>query len=172
MKARYFFIGAIIFGLVAIVGLRSNAKTAISLRDQIVSKDIQAQEVQTDLEELRQYVFKHMNSSIRVELKASYERDKTKAEQAAVSGKVYAQAQASCDRPGDSSVVQAQCVQRYLSTHLTAAEVNLPEPSQYIYAFAAPTWSPDFAGLSLLTAISFGIVALVSYVINLFKNRA
>lgn len=172
MKARYFFIAAVIFGILTIVALRGNAKTALAWRDGILAKDQAAAEVDVDIKELRAYVFKHMNSSVRFELTGSYDRAVEAAQRESVSGEVYSAAQAACDRQGDSSVVQAQCVQRFLADRLSNNPVRLPEKAQYTYAFASPSWSPDWAGFSLLIALALTTTALGFYILELFaKSR-
>lgn len=169
MKVRYIFLASIIFAILSIVGLRLNAEKALDLKNQILDKDNQAQDAKADLEELRQYVFSHMNTSTKVELVASYNR----AVEAAKSGQnnsVYAEAQANCDRRGVSSVAQAQCVQEYLAARVAPTEPSV-DKTPYIYSFASPSWSFDLAGVSLLLSIILAIVSLVLYALRLFKSR-
>lgn len=178
MKARYLFIIAIVFALTSIVALRFNNKKAAVLAKQVRDKDALAVDVRNDLTKLQQFVIKHMNSSVKVELSSSYERAVTKAKagNVNVNGDLYAEAQAACDRQGVGSVAQAQCVQEYLNARVSPAQnaqpVQLPERSSFVYAFAAPNWTPDIAGFSLLGAIIFGLAGLLVYIINLFKSRS
>lgn len=178
MKARYIFIIAIIFALISIVALRFNNKKAAVLAKQVRDKDTLAVDVRNDLTKLQQFVVKHMNSSVKVELSSSYERAVSKAKlgNIDVNGDLYAQAQAACDRQGVGSVAQAQCVQEYLNARVNPGQSNqpaqLPERSSFTYAFAAPNWTPDIAGFSLLAAVIFGLAGLLVYIINLFKTRS
>lgn len=178
MKARYVFIIAIIFALTSIVALRFNNKKALVLAKQVRDKDALGVDVKQDLTKLQQFVIKHMNSSVKVELSASYERavNKAKAGNVDVNGDLYAEAQAACDRQGVSSVAQAQCVQEYLNARVSpgqnATPTQPPERSKFVYAFAAPTWTPDIAGFSLLGCLIFGLAGILIYIINLFKSRS
>src|SRR5688500_8778649 len=99
MKARYFFIAAIVLALLAIVSLRLNSQRANELKTQVKEKDKAGQAVTDDLQALRSFVFTHMNSSVKFELTGAYERAAASAQQASqanATGDVYAQAQAAC----------------------------------------------------------------------------
>lgn len=177
MKARYLFIIAIIFALIAVVGLRFNNKKALVLAKQIRDKDALAVDVKNDLSKLQEFVTKHMNSTVKIELTSSYERavEKAKVGDTDVNGDLYAQAQAACDRQGIGSVAQAQCVQEYLNARVSpgqnAGTTPPPERSAFTYAFAAPNWTPDIAGFSILGSLVFGLSAVVVYILNMFKTR-
>lgn len=169
MKVRYIFLASIVFGVLSIVGLRLNAEKALELKNQILVKDNQTQDVKEDLETLRQYIFSHMNSSTKVELVASYNRAVESAKAGQGNG-VYNEAQAACDQRGVSSVAQAQCVQEYLVSRGTVAD-PVVDKTPYIYSFASPSWSFDLAGVSLLLSIMLALISLVVYALRLFKNR-
>lgn len=176
MKARYFFILAIVFSIISIVALRFNNLKAAAMAKEIANKDNLNVDVAADIERLHDFVFKHMNSSLRFELTASYERAVANAKNAAtagVSGDVYAQAQANCDRQGVSSVAQAQCVQEYLNARIQPGPVQpavIPSKSQYTYAFASPSWTPDIAGFSLLAALASALATLAAYTYGMFAR--
>ena len=172
MKARYLFVAAIACGVLAIAGLRINSETALDLKTQVIERDRAGQPATEQLEELRQYVFSHMNTTTRVELVGSYERA-VEAAARSQNGDVYTQAQATCDQPGVSSVAQAECVQAYLATNPGAGSeaADSVDKTRFVYAFAAPTWSPDLAGFSLLMSIVLALAALVLYIVRLFRNR-
>ncbi len=178
MKSRYIFIIALIFALTSIVALRFNNKKALVLASQIQNKDALSVDVKTDIAKLQQFVIKHMNSSVKVELSASYERAVTKAKAGNVdiNGDLYAQAQAECDRQGIGSVAQAQCVKQYLDARVSPGTntqpVVLPERSSFIYSFAAPNWTPDIAGFSLVACVLFGLGAIAIYIYNLFRTQS
>src|SRR3989338_7873002 len=102
MRARYFIILAVGTGLIAIVGLRANATQSLNLRNAVTSADIAGESVTAPINQLRDFVFSHMNSSVRFELTDSYRRAVEKAWAGSVDPAVYATAQATCDRPGAS----------------------------------------------------------------------
>lgn len=173
MKARYLFILAVICASTAILGLRVNAQRSLELKNQIIQKDLSGQNTKNDIEQLRQFVFSHMNTSVEFELVGAYERAVTNSRQAGVSGELYRQAQTACDRQGVSSVEQAVCVQNYLDKRLVGegTETDLPPRSQFRYAFAAPAWSADLGGWGILGTIVFLVWAVVIYIKNLFRFR-
>jgi hypothetical protein len=175
MKVRNLFIAGVACALLAVIFLRINAGKAISMRADILRKDQAAQDVTADIEALRQFVFKHMNSSVRFELTDGYNRAVAAAQTQglAAGSQLYAEAQASCDRQGVSSVDQARCVQSYLESRLQPGQSSVPIPqrSTYTYAFVSPSWTPDIAGFLLLVAFGCGLAALVLYVWGLFRNR-
>ncbi len=80
MKARYWFITALICGALTIVSLRFNRERVIKLEQQVLARDVASQSLEPDLTNLAQFVFKHMNSSVGFVLDASYQRDLAAAE--------------------------------------------------------------------------------------------
>lgn len=170
MKARYIFIAALVFGVMAIFGLRYNNTHAQKLKTQILEKDSKGQGTKEDLLQLRNFVFGHMNSTTRVELTGAYERDLAKAK-AGQRDDIYAKAQASCDKQGVSSVAQAKCVQRYLAANSQGQDEVTIEKSNYIYSFASPGLSFDIAGFGLMGAVVLGVASLAVYSMGLFNAR-
>lgn len=168
MKVRYLFIAAVVFGVLSIVFLRLNAQHVLDSKEDILLADAQGSDVKPQLEELRQYVFAHMNTSTRIELVGSYNRA-LEQERQSQGGSLYADAQATCDQQGVSSVAQAQCVQDYLAQRGGATEPTV-DKTAFIYTFAAPSWSPDLAGVSLLLAILLALAALALQAIRLFRK--
>lgn len=171
MKVRYLFVLAIMFAIVGVIGLRFNQSRVAELKQQVIAADRQGTGIEAALTELRSFVVAHMNTSTRVELAFSYERAAAEAKQTAednAEGEILSRAQAACDKPGVSSVEQAQCVRKYLQTHGQPGDnpqpVELPEKSQFVHAFVSPLWTPDLAGLSLLAALLSALGALGMYV--------
>lgn len=175
MKARYLFIAAVVCALLSIVGLRLNHQAAIAKVHTIEDKDQQAQDVAADITTLRKFVFAHMNASVQFELTNSYNRAVSASTQTPSSDDLYAQAQAACDRQGQLTVSNAQCVQDFLNARLQPG-IN-PQPpqvidrSQYHYAYISPAWTPDFAGLSLLAALGLALMALIVYTLSWFRSK-
>ena len=179
MKARYFIVVAIICALAGIVFLRANSQNAANLRAQLLQSDTQSQDITSQLNQIKTYVFRHMNASVKFELTGSYERAVAAAKQAQAvnqSGDIYAQAQAVCGQDvGTGSVAQVKCVEDYLNQHVTPGTnpqlTTLPDRSLYNYSFSSPTWTADLAGLSLLAAILAALVALVIYIREAFAAK-
>ncbi len=175
MKARYLFIIAVVCALLGVVALRANNHSAAVRLAKIIEKDNQTQPVSSDVEDLRKYVFRHMNSSVHFELTGSYNRAvaAASAHPATASGDLYSQAQAACDHPGIGSIAQAQCVQEFLSTRLQPGTNPQPpqavDRSQYTYSYVSPSWTPDLAGGLLLGAILLALASLTVYTVNSFK---
>lgn len=178
MKVRYLFIAAVFFAVLAVIGLRINQGKASELTSKVIAADQAGEDTAAALTDLRDFVSEHMNTSTRVELAASYDRAVKKAQQAATAEadeELLARAQAKCDKQGVSSVEQAQCVREFLAANLEEGSnpkpVDLPEKSQFVFAFVSPLWSPDLAGLSLLAALLFSIWALVAFVRKHYKQK-
>jgi hypothetical protein len=180
MKPGYFFWIALIFALLAILGMRNNISSVAEMADNIVQKDRAGIDVKADIDQLSRFVHKHTNSSVSFELEASYKRDLSLAQEEATeneTGKLYQQAQASCDRPGVSSVVQAQCVQSYVNARLKPGQnpvpFQAPDKSLYAYSFVSPAWAPDMPGLFLLVSLVSAGISLLIYLKHLirFENR-
>jgi hypothetical protein len=101
-------------------------------------------------------------------LSGSYTRAQTAAEEYARSqggtGQLYAEGQQKCAGKADS-VVQARCVQSYVSQHLatiaTPVAVAPPNPKDYIITIKSPAFASDFA--TLLFAGSTGLFVIAVY---------
>ncbi|MEX0932092.1 MAG: hypothetical protein WDZ81_00615 [Candidatus Saccharimonadales bacterium] len=178
IKPGWLFGAAIFFALLAIVGLRINHQKAVALKNQIVAQDAAGQTVDENIKKLQGFVFSHMNTSVSLELTGSYQRavEAAKApEEPRDSGELYSRAQAYCDIPGNSSIVQAECVQNYLEARLNPSEnpepVKLPERSRYQYSFAAPSWSADLPGISVLLALVLSVSSVVMYWVRLLRGQ-
>lgn len=174
VKPVYFFGLAIILAIASMIALRYNMQTAASMRQDVLQKDQAGQDVSQDIQELRQYVLNHAQTSVSFELTASYERAVKKAENEASeteTGRLYQQAQEVCDRQGVSSVAQAQCVQNYVNARLNPGQnpkpFEPPERTDFMYSFASPAWAPDLAGFLLLGALISAIVAFIIYLKHL-----
>ncbi|GAC1499491.1 MAG: hypothetical protein NVS1B10_02270 [Candidatus Saccharimonadales bacterium] len=185
LKAWYFLVLALIFGVIFIFALRANNQHMIKLRDAVYSADKQAGDVQTALKNLQTYVTSHMNTDLNagsstvyppVQLKYTYER-LVKAQSDSVAqtnSKLYNEAQANCERlnPTDfSGHNRIPCIEQYVLSHSTQLK-QVPD-SLYKFAFITPKWSPDLAGWSLVLAI-FSFVAFVVVLITsqLLKRQA
>lgn len=161
ISAWYFIVAILISGVIAVVALRQNNLTAISLRDQVLQIDEKNGDVESALRDLREYVYSHMNSSLAapggayppVQLKYRYERLLTeeKARVSAINGTLYTEAQGYCERliPEGRSLNRIDCIQNYITSRGGTAEKAIPD-ALYKFDFQPPLWSPDLAGWSLV----------------------
>lgn len=172
MKARYFVALALMFGVATILGMRYNNITAYEMQAEVMSRDVAGEDVTQELEELEEFVSTHMNASgpngMRLVLQGSYTRavEEAQAEtEDQVDASVYDEAVAECDREGQLTTDNAECVQNYLSQHITEHETaELPQQKQFSYHFYSPLWTPDIAGLSAVAAVSSLLIASVLYI--------
>lgn len=149
-----------------------NASTASSKVRAIAAQDAASADPTADIAALKQYVSKHMHSSVSFVLTNAYNRAVSAAQaqqqqqSSAPSGAVYAQAQAACASHADS-VAQANCVINYVSAHSTPAAapsttpVVMPSLATYTYHFISPAWTFDLTGILL-------IIGLIGLIISIF----
>lgn len=178
MKVRYLFILAVVAAVSAVVGLRWNQQRVAELRQAVIAADEANGDVESALTGLHRFVVSHMNTSVRVELVASYERAVARAQSgfaAETDEELLAQAQAACDQPGVSSVEQAECVRQFLESRRTPGTnpqpLEPPDKSLFIHTFVAPIWSPDLAGFSLLVAAIAAIASLGLFIKHTIAAR-
>lgn len=149
--------------------LRLNNTGMLARRNAVESADKSGdtQEVLSRIYDLQRFTAAHMNADTGVfYLQEQYNRD-VKAAIATASGGNYdgydspqARADAICNPNlqihGYSKAYQ-DCMLRELSKEgqvVDPTTVKLPNPALYRYSFAAPLWSPDFAGwLSLVSVV-------------------
>lgn len=146
----------------------------IQRRDAVLAADKgeDLQVTQSRLYDLQRYVSSHMNTNMgSIYLEGQYERDSQKVVANAggvenPNGNVNVQADAAC-KPRFSGYSQAylQCfvdeLEKFAPGQSLASTVNLPKVDNYRHSFAAPVWSPDFAGFSVLAAIAIAFVIVV-----------
>jgi hypothetical protein len=171
-----------IFGLITIIfigssvyGLVSNSRGAKQRYDTLIAVDQAGGDVETALNELRVYIYNHMNTQIGsdlgvkppIQLKGTYER-LVAVEEARIAKEnepLYARAQADCETRlpnGFSGSNRTECIEAFVDAN--GVEVNSIEDDFYKFDFVPPRWSPDIAGLSMLFAVLFGLMfALESF---------
>ena len=168
MSKRILFVVAAVF--LAGAGIFVRASSAHSSRiqaDSIIKDDASGKATPASVASLKDFVGQHMGSSVSFTLKSGYDRAQAAAQTSASStnaaSQVYADAQRVCSGKSDS-ITQARCNQAYISQHLSTAPapapVTAPKLSDYMYAFAAPAWTPDLAGALLLGAVAAIIFGL------------
>ena len=147
----------------------------VRLRDEVYKADKEGGDVNKALNNLRSYVYGHMNTNLSsggnsikppIQLKYTYERlQKVEQERVdTINSKVYTDAQNYCQALNSvdfSGRNRVPCITEYVTSHGAKAQ---PIPAAlYQFDFVSPTWSPDFAGWSLLITA----VLLLAYAINL-----
>ena len=171
----YFLIGFIIFGLIAVFALRSNNETAISLRNKLYTVDQQNGDVSTALNNLRQYIYSHMNTNLAsgpdaiyppIQLKYTYQRLLAAEQSSANSSntQIYTDAENYCQQAipnGFSGRGRVPCIENYVTTHGTTAKA-IPA-ALYEFDFVSPIWSPDLAGWSIVFCFIFLILFLARF---------
>ena len=171
--------------VVSIVALRHNNQTMVKLRQAVYQADKTSQDVNRPLNDLREYVYSHMNTNLSsggnaikppVQLKYTYERLQAAAQKKAdeansqlyTDAQIYCQQQNSVDFSGRNRV---PCVTAYVTSHGGAQAKTIPV-SLYQFDFVSPSWSPDLAGWSLVLTVIFLVLFLSRFVIDkLVRHR-
>jgi hypothetical protein len=155
-----------------------NGKEAVHLYEALQAADQAGGDVSSALNELRQYIYAHMNTEIGgpngiyppIQLKGTYER-LVAAEEARVkdiNDSLYTKAQEYCEANGNqgfSGRNRLDCINSYIDKN--GAKAQQIDGSLYKYDFVAPRWSPDLAGFSLVAVILFGSIAAANLALYL-----
>lgn len=178
LKPWYFLIPAAVTGVIFIFAMRSNYTHMTQLRQAVYDADKSGQGVDTALNNLRNYVYAHMNTNLAVkdgvyppiQLKYTYDRlVQAQGDQAAASNtQLYTAAQKYCEQQDSTDFSghnRVPCIENYVSTHTTDAAANIPD-SLYKFNFASPRWSPDLAGWSEVATILLLITAAGLYILQ------
>jgi hypothetical protein len=165
--------------MTSVYSLRHNNENMIKLRSAVYAADKNNGDVSTALNNLRKYVYGHMNTNLAsgnnaikppVQLKYTYERLQS-AEQKRVddaNSNIYTQAQVYCQQQNSvdfSGRNRVPCVTDYVTTH--GQKANDIPAALYEYDFISPVWSPDLAGWSLV--ISF--VLLIAFIASFMMDK-
>jgi hypothetical protein len=162
---------------VSILSLRSNNLNMIKLRQAVFNADKQNGDINGALNNLRKYVYGHMNTNLRgstsseppIQLVNQFNRD-VDAERARVvamgsADKIYVDAQTVCEKQGTPIIARAQCIQEYVTKNGKGIpQLNLPAKEVYTFDFASPLWSPDIAGFSIIVTIVFGLLLISRFI--------
>lgn len=167
VRPQYFLYIALFFLAMGVIGMRQNNLHMIDLREQVYLADEKGTDVEKPLRELREYVYRHMNTDLAsgnvsikppIQLTHRYERlvveEQKKADK--VNKEVKAKAESVCEQRFPAAGLnpdRINCVAAY--TRENAVKPNQIPSELYKFDFVSPTWSPDFAGLSLLAALIF-----------------
>jgi hypothetical protein len=166
--------------IVSVLALRHNNQTMVKLRDQVYVADKNNGDINGALNNLRRYVYGHMNTDLSsgnnnikppIQLKYTYQRlYDAQANQIQTSNQqLYTDAELYCQSINNAyfGTTRVPCVQNYVINHgLKAANINIPA-GLYEFDFASPSWSPDLAGWSLVLT---GLL-LIAFVIRLIYSK-
>lgn len=173
----------VISGVVAISALRHNNQTMVQLRSEVYATDQSGGDINSALNNLRKYVYGHMNTDLSsggnaikppIQLKYTYERLLEAQQQTAASSnsRIYTEAQTYCQTQvpaGFSGRGRVPCVQDYVTSHGVKTP---PIPTGlYQFDFVSPSWSPDLAGWSLVVTALMGLGFASSFLIQLLTKR-
>jgi hypothetical protein len=186
VSARTLLVLFIFSSLVCIFALRHNNQEMIKLRDAVYIADKNNGDVNTALNNLRRYIYGHMNTDLSsggnnikppIQLKYTYQRlyEAQLSLQESSNQKIFNDAQAACKANTTGYDPQRlYCIQNYAVNHgVKGADINIPA-GLYEFDFASPSWSDDLAGFSLLASIFLLLAFLVKFVIEGlgYKNKA
>lgn len=175
----------VFFGSITVWQLRANNLKMLELKQAVIKADEQGGDVESALNNLRLFVYGHMNTRLRpvgsseppIQLINRYNQ-LVAAEQARIasisasSSDLYQQAQAECNTPDVSLSMRNQCVKDYYVTHGGGGSyVKLPPKELYTYDFASPKWSFDVAGISLVLAIISVVFLIIRLVAGFIIKR-
>ena len=152
---------SVLFGILFMFGLARNGHGAVARYNTLIAADQAGGDVQKALNDLRGHIYKHMNSEIGgpngiyppIQLNGTYTR-LVEAEQKRVeevNGSLYQKAQQYCEENGSqgfSGRNRLDCINTYVDQNGTKPQKI--DEALYKYDFAAPRWSPDLAGFSLI----------------------
>jgi hypothetical protein len=177
VKTWQLFALLIIMVFVSATFLRLNNIGMIERRSAVISADREGDnaKTQTRLYDLQRYVSAHMNTDLGkgVGLEATYNHDYSVllakfADDSNSNGNIYKKAQDIC-APQFSvySSAYLSCTLNELDKYPASTDlvdsVYLPT-SAYIYSFASPVWSFDFAGVSVLLCVVILIMIIARFI--------
>jgi len=174
----------VISASISVIALRHNNETMIKLRGQLYIVDKNNGNVNSALNNLRSYVYSHMNTNLSsggdsiyppIQLKYTYQRLESAAQAQANNTGLYTTAENYCQQQIPASVSisgsgRIACVQNYILSHGGSAPPAI-SPALYEFDFVSPTWSPDFAGWSLVVSAASFLLFAVSYIIYRRESR-
>ena len=166
----------ILTGWFSIYRLRQNNLRMSELRQEIHDVDAvgDREQITEKLRNLQHFVARHMNTSTKVELRSSYQRDAQAKQQSAAKSlgnvELYNRALDECNSGDTGGSALAECINDKL-TGQSGSLVDLPDPRLYRYSFASPSFSFDLAGLTLIACGIFVYAGLHQMAVALIRWR-
>jgi hypothetical protein len=164
--------------LIFVFALRANNQRMVVLRGQVYAADKANQGIDVALNNLRAYVYGHMNTNLTggsnairppIHLKYTYDRLEAVEQQRvkAVNSQIYTDAQNYCQTQNSTDFSgrnRVPCVQDYVTSH--GVQARAIEPALYQFDFVSPVWSPDLAGWSLVASLVLLLTLIYISIIN------
>ncbi len=158
------------------MALRHNNQEMVSLRSAVYAADKNNGDVNAALNNLRSYVYAHMNTSLSsgnsnikppIQLKYTYQRlyDAQLNQVQAANQQIYTDAQIYCQSINQAyfGTTRVPCVQNYVINHgVKDANISIPA-GLYEFDFVSPSWSPDLAGWTLIASIVLLAAVLLKF---------
>jgi hypothetical protein len=147
----------------------------IKLRNELYAADKNDGNVNAALNNLRDYVYDHMNTDLSsggntikppIQLKYTYQRLVAAQQQQLdnTNSQLYTQAEDYCQQQDPTDFYgyyRIPCVQNYINTHsLNTSSTTVPA-ALYEFDFLSPAWSPDLAGWSLVITALLALLFIV-----------
>jgi hypothetical protein len=166
----------IAMAILCVLALRHNNQTMVNLRNTVYEADKNDGDVNTALNNLRRYVYGHMNTNLSsgnnnikppIQLKYTYQRlyDAQANKIQAANQQLYTDAELYCQSINKAyyGTTRVPCVQNYVVNHgLKEADITIPA-GLYQFDFASPAWSPDIAGWSLIVSILLLLALIIRF---------
>ena len=182
VSARTWLYLLIVSSLICVFALRHNNQQMVKLRNDVYAADKNNGDVNGALNNLRSYVYAHMNTNLSsgndnikppIQLKYTYQRlySAQLNQIQAANQQIYTDAQNYCQSINQAyfGTTREPCVQNYVINHgIKSANISIPA-GLYEFDFVSPTWSPDLAGWSLLISIIFLLAFLIKFAVNKFR---
>jgi hypothetical protein len=174
----------LVSALITVFALRANNQHMVKLRNDLYAADKSGQGVEQALDNLRAYVYGHMNTDLStgnsaikppIQLQYTYQRlvgDSLEQAQKA-NQKIYNDAQNYCQSINQAffGTTRVPCVQNYVSEHSPQSLPKPISPALYQFDFLSPSWSPDLAGFSLLITVGLFFCLMTSLARHMFAGR-
>lgn len=179
----YFLAVSLIFLAIGVYGLRQNNFKMIQLRQAVVTADEKNGDVEGALQELRTFVYDHMNTNLSsgkfaikppIQLKHRYDQlvnaEQQKVKTANQTVQQQGEAVCSAQFPGTGyNSPRVACVQQYVSAN--AKKPNDVPAELYKFDFVSPRWSPDLAGISLVISGFFMLLFVLRFCVERWFAR-
>lgn len=149
----------------------------VRLREELYAVDRAGGDVDKALNDLRTYVYGHMNTNLSsgngikppIQLAYTYQRleEQQQKQLQAQNSTLYTDAENYCQRTqpeGFFGRTRIPCVTEYINSRGLKID-PIPE-GLYKFDFVSPTWSPDLAGWSLIVTILSGLALAASFLIS------
>jgi hypothetical protein len=172
------FVIALISAVVCAFALKANNQHMVDLRNAVYSADQKNGDVQKSLANLQQYVTSHMNTKMDsgpspvyppIQLKFTYERlIQSRADQIAKNNtQTYTEAQKYCEQQNATDFSgrnRVPCIEAYVQKQ--GVKLAPISDALYKFDFVSPSWSPDFAGWSMVSTILGLLLFVVLFAIK------